>query len=251
MNYYRRIKLKITDKNGIVKWEDVCGVPIGIGMWCGDENGWKCQACEESEIPDIPMDLEITKLEPKLPKRVVTLPPHLCKSKNWFRVRGKWFHVVKADDGCCYVNGKLFPEPTPYNERMKSIGWDFYEEVLFVLEGEERANDVQIIERMHLNLAKNINLLPKESTMKTRYAVVNLREKVEFEKKWEMPYGYNNCPHISFNQREAIGWVNQNLGPNERKDYVVERHTGGKVEIVWKIVAGVTPKMEDFDDEEF
>lgn len=96
-----------------------------------------------------------------------------------------------------------------------------------------------------------INLLLKESTMKTRYAVVNVKDKVEFEKRWEMPYGYNNCPHISFNQGEAIQWINQNLGPTERKDYVVERHTAGKVEVVWKIVAGVTPKMEDFDDEEF
>ena len=86
--------------------------------------------------------------------------------------------------------------------------------------------------------------------MKTRYAVVNHQEKVEFEKKWELPYGYNNCPKICFSQQEAIQWLKQNLGPNEMKDYVVERHNAGKCEIVWKIdsLAGI---QEDEWDEEF
>jgi hypothetical protein len=98
-------------------------------------------------------------------------------------------------------------------------------------------------------LAKNINLLPKESTMKTRYAVVNLKEKEEFEKKWEMGYGYNNCPYIGFSQKEAINWINRNLGQNERKDYVVERHNAGKIDVVWKIIPGQKLAGEQEDDE--
>jgi len=208
--------MKITEKNGIVKWEDGCGVPIGIGMSCGDDNGWKCQAC--GNLPE-------------------------SKKEDWYKVRGNWFHVIKSEDGTIYVNGKLFPEPTPYNQRLKAMGWDFHKELVSVFEIVEM--DYILKAPTAWLGAKKINLLPKESTMKTRYAVVNLKEKVEFEKKWEMPYGYNNCPHISFNQREAIGWVNQNLGPNERKDYVVERHTGGKTDIVWKIGSLVGIQEED------
>lgn len=238
--------MKITEKNGIVKWEDD-GKPLEI---------WGQSPIQRHD-----------------------------RVEKWFRVRGKWFHVIKANGGCCYVNGKLFPEPTPYNERMKSIGWDFYEEVLFVMENEADKIHVDVyckphkpIEYITLNLevkklepkerklkedyvmktdadgttwimpAKNVNLLPKEPTMKTRYAVVNLREKVEFEKKWEMPYGYNNSPKICYEQQEAIGWINRNLGPNERREYVVERHNAGKVEVVWKIVPGQTISGEQEDD---
>ncbi len=100
---------------------------------------------------------------------------------------------------------------------------------------------------IHFSL-KKVNLLPKESTMRTRYAVVNLKDKVEFEKKWEMPYGYNNCPYIGYSQQEAIEWLNKNLGSIERKDYVVERHNAGMIEPVWK----PNPEKEEDDwDEEF
>ena len=102
--------------------------------------------------------------------------------------------------------------------------------------------------------AKNINLLQKESTMKTRFAVVNLEEKVKFEKKWEMPYGYNNCPYIGFSQKEAIQWINQNLGQQERREYVVERHKAGMIEVVWKIMPGhrlAGEKEDEWDDEDF
>lgn len=111
-------------------------------------------------------------------------------------------------------------------------------------------NNIVKWEDEEIVLAKKVNLLPKESTMKTRYAVVNHQDKVKFEKKWELPYGYNNCPKISFNQREAIDWIKQNLGPNERKDYVVERHNAGKCEIVWKIESLAGMQEED-EYEEF
>jgi len=107
--------------------------------------------------------------------------------------------------------------------------------------------DNEIINEIILK-AKNVNLLPKECSMKTRYAVVNQKEKEEFEKKWQMPYGYNNSPKICFNQDEAIHWINQNLGPNERRNYVVERHKSGKIEIVWKILDG--PRLAGSYDEE-
>jgi len=177
------------------------------------------------------------------------------KTETWFRVGSKWFHVVKSEDGI-HVNGKLFPEPTPYNERLKSMGWDFHEELLFVME--EQAEEIYVdvycrvhkpVDKINLNFTK-INLLPKESTMRTRYAVVNLKEKVEFEKEWELSYGYNNSPKICYEQNEAIRWIKQNLGPNERKEYVVERHNAGKVDVVWKIVPGWATEQEEEEYED-
>lgn len=168
--------------------------------------------------------------------------------EDWYMVRGNWFHVVKSEDGI-YVNGKLFPEPTPYNQRLKEMGWDFHEELLFVMKMKESKYTLKTPAAWLA--AKKINLLPKESTMRTRYAVVNLREKVEFEKKWEMSYGYNNCPHIGFTQKDAMEWVKRNLGPTEKKDYIVERHNAGKVDIVWKIDSLIGIQEEDEHDEEF
>jgi hypothetical protein len=107
--------------------------------------------------------------------------------------------------------------------------------------------DILLMDVTPLNYIK-INLLPKECTMKTRFAVVNEREKVEFEKKWQMPYGYNNCPKICFNQDEAIQWIRENLGPTEKKEYVVEKHKAGKIEVVWKILDG--HKLAGEKDEE-
>ncbi len=177
--------MKISEKNGIVKWENEQFAPSGI-----------------------------------------PLSKALFINPDWYYIYGEWFHIVGSlndkelyDD--IYVNGKqVGPE------------------------------SVKLINHL-LPMMKKINLLPKESTMRTRYAVVNLREKVEFEKKWEMPYGYNNCPHIGFTQKEAIEWVNRNLGPNEKKDYVVERHTAGKVDVVWKIDSLIGLQEEDENDEEF
>lgn len=129
--------------------------------------------------------------------------------KEWHKIDGQWVHIKVVRDKAIDQNG---------NE-------------------------------MYVNGVK-INLLPeKESTMKTRFAVVNLKEKVEFEKKWEMPYGYNNCPFIGFNQKEAINWINQNLGQQERQDYVVERHKAGMIEVVWKILPGHKIAGEDDWDE--
>jgi hypothetical protein len=66
------------------------------------------------------------------------------------------------------------------------------------------------------------------------YAVVNYEEKVNFEKTYQIPYGYNNIPlHGSFGL--AMKWFNDNLGPRERKYFVIEKLEGGKREIVFKL----------------
>ena len=66
------------------------------------------------------------------------------------------------------------------------------------------------------------------------YAVVNYEEKVDFEKSYQIPYGYYNVSlHSTFN--EAMRWFNNNLGPRERVNFVIEKLEGGKREIVFKL----------------
>ncbi len=194
--------MKISEKNGIVKWED--DIP--------PTHEWMLKAKKElsKRLPDVPVawlpspeEFEDTlfremKKDETLTEKWETENRH----EDWHDIMGDWVHIIRFED-CIYVNGA------------------------------------------------KINLLPKESTMRTRYAVVNLREKVEFEKKWEMSYGYNNCPHIGFTQKDAMEWVKRNLGPTEKKDYIVERHNAGKVDIVWKIDSLIGIQEEDEHDEEF
>jgi hypothetical protein len=66
------------------------------------------------------------------------------------------------------------------------------------------------------------------------YAVVNLKEKVKFEKKYQLSYGYNNIPLFG-GFGSALRWFNSSLGPNERKEFIIERHEAGKCHIVFKI----------------
>ena len=66
------------------------------------------------------------------------------------------------------------------------------------------------------------------------YTAVNLKEKVEFEKKYQLSYGYNNVPLFG-SLGSALKWFNSTLGPNERKEWVIERHQSGKCHIVFKI----------------
>lgn len=66
------------------------------------------------------------------------------------------------------------------------------------------------------------------------YAVVNYEEKANFEKRFQISYGYNNLPiFTSFNL--AMRWFNDSLGPNERKDFVIEKLENGKKDIVFKL----------------
>uniref|UniRef100_A0A6M3JUV7 Uncharacterized protein n=1 Tax=viral metagenome TaxID=1070528 RepID=A0A6M3JUV7_9ZZZZ len=68
--------------------------------------------------------------------------------------------------------------------------------------------------------------------MKPRYIVVNDIERTEFEKKYQMPYGYNGCPYICGSYDEAIKWFNFNLGLIERKKYVIEEYNSGNRRII-------------------
>lgn len=67
------------------------------------------------------------------------------------------------------------------------------------------------------------------------YTVVNMKEKVEFEKKYQLPYGYNNID-VHWQFADAMRWFNTHLGPRERKEYVIEKHESGYTDIVFKIV---------------
>ena len=57
--------------------------------------------------------------------------------------------------------------------------------------------------------------------MKSRYVLVNEKEKVTFEKKWQLPYGYVNSP-ITFNPAEAGQWLDNivELGENPDQWYI-------------------------------
>ncbi len=39
--------------------------------------------------------------------------------------------------------------------------------------------------------------------MKPRYAVIDQNERDNFEKEWQMPFGYNQC-FVSFDPKEAV-----------------------------------------------
>jgi hypothetical protein len=65
------------------------------------------------------------------------------------------------------------------------------------------------------------------------YTVVNLKEKVEFEKKYHLPYGYNNIP-VHWEFADAMNWYNTRLGPRERKEFVIEKHESGYTDIVFQ-----------------
>lgn len=66
------------------------------------------------------------------------------------------------------------------------------------------------------------------------YAVVNYEEKVNFEKTYQISYGYNNIPIFrSFSL--AMKWFNDSLGPRERKEFVIEKLENGTREIVFQL----------------
>jgi len=59
--------------------------------------------------------------------------------------------------------------------------------------------------------------------MKTRYVLVNEADKALFEKKWQLPYGYQDCP-ISTNPNEAGQWLDNIVGLGENpNDWIVEK----------------------------
>jgi len=66
------------------------------------------------------------------------------------------------------------------------------------------------------------------------YTPINLKEKVEFEKEHQLPYGYNNA-EVFYSFDEAVNWFYKTLGPTERREWVIEKHSGGYTDIVFKL----------------
>lgn len=71
--------------------------------------------------------------------------------------------------------------------------------------------------------------------MMISYAVVHRQEKIDFEKRYHLPYGYNNAPIFKM-FGDAMKWFNSTLGPNERKEWVIEKHESGMSEVVFQII---------------
>ena len=67
------------------------------------------------------------------------------------------------------------------------------------------------------------------------YAAVNMKDKIDFEKRYHLPYGYNNLP-VFGDFAGAMKWFNNTLGPNERKEWVIEKHESGTTEVVFQLV---------------
>jgi hypothetical protein len=50
--------------------------------------------------------------------------------------------------------------------------------------------------------------------MVNRYAVVNQIERDDFEKEWQMPYGYASC-YITLDMEDAMNYMEQECPVNE------------------------------------
>ena len=61
--------------------------------------------------------------------------------------------------------------------------------------------------------------------MKDRYVVININERDEFEKTYQLPYGYGNSPiKPTTNPQEAIDCLKKLDGyKNDLNDWIVER----------------------------
>jgi len=67
--------------------------------------------------------------------------------------------------------------------------------------------------------------------MKT-YFVVNEKEKDEFEKKYQAPYGLHTCPNFDF-EESAVGFV-ETSPYKGRNDLIVERWENGECTVVYR-----------------
>ena len=59
--------------------------------------------------------------------------------------------------------------------------------------------------------------------MVPRYVIVNNKKRNMFEKKYQLPYGYNGCP-IFYNFRKSVSWFKEYIFNYEKKDYIIELH---------------------------
>jgi hypothetical protein len=68
-------------------------------------------------------------------------------------------------------------------------------------------------------------------TVMIQYVIVNEREKIEFEKRYQLPYGYANAV-ISSSLKGAINFLNT-VFVQDKQDYIIEKVDCGVVEIVY------------------
>lgn len=64
-----------------------------------------------------------------------------------------------------------------------------------------------------------------------QYVIVNEREKIEFEKRYQLPFGYATAV-ISTELKEAINFLNTVL-VKDKNDYIIEKVDCGIAEIVY------------------
>lgn len=56
--------------------------------------------------------------------------------------------------------------------------------------------------------------------MKERFAVVNEMRRDDFEKEWQMPYGYASC-YVTMDLEDAMDWLETEI-PQDEIGWVVE-----------------------------
>jgi len=64
-----------------------------------------------------------------------------------------------------------------------------------------------------------------------QYAIVNEKERIEFEKKYQLPYGYAKAV-ISNNLQWSIKVLN-NISSKYKSDYIIERIDCGVSDIIY------------------
>lgn len=64
------------------------------------------------------------------------------------------------------------------------------------------------------------------------FYVVNEKERTEFEKKFQVPYGYYAIPFFQ-TEDGAVGYT-ENASPIVRDNLIVERWEGGECEVVYR-----------------
>jgi len=66
--------------------------------------------------------------------------------------------------------------------------------------------------------------------MKSVYAIINLKEREEFEKEWFLPYGYASC-ELFCTMKDAISVYEDEY---EEDEYVIEKvNSEGRCVVYW------------------
>ena len=71
--------------------------------------------------------------------------------------------------------------------------------------------------------------------MKPRYAIVNEYERDQFEKEWQMPYGYGKC-FVSTNPQKAVEQLNKYAQMHgDTTTFIVEKISDEGRELYYRI----------------